>query len=162
MIDSLLNKIKNNKKLQYFLIILLSVTIIIVFMFSYSKNDKKENVNAGIGEHVTILENKLEQTLRKVEGVGNVSVVITVESGMETVLAMETITKENSNGKETITTPIIVNGKTVVLKENFPKVSGVLIVAKGAKNISVLRKIQQATISLLDINLDQIEILTMK
>ena len=35
------------------------------------------------------------------------------------------------------------------------------LVAKGANNISVMNKLQQATISLLDINLDQIEILTM-
>ena len=53
------------------------------------------------------------------------------------------------------------NGKTVVIKEAYPKIIGVLIVAKGAENFSVMARIQQAVISLLNIDLDQIEILTM-
>jgi stage III sporulation protein AG len=81
---------------------------------------------------------------------------------METVLAMETATRETSNGIETIETPVLVNGKTIVLKELYPEITGVVIVAEGADSIAVLSKIQQATVSLLDINVDQIEILTMK
>jgi stage III sporulation protein AG len=49
-----------------------------------------------------------------------------------------------------------------VIKEKFPEITGVLIVAEGGQSISVLKRIQQATVSLLDINLNQIEILTMK
>ena len=112
--------------------------------------------------YVEELENKLSQTLSKVSGAGNVSVVITVESGMQTVLANKTVTTTNSNGTTTEESPIIVNGKTVVLKELYPKIIGVLIVAQGANNIAVLNKLQQATVSLLNIELNQIEILTMK
>ena len=82
---------------------------------------------------------------------------------METVLAMQTTTKESANGQiEVLTSPIIINGKTVVLKEMYPKVKGVLIVSEGAKSIAVMTKLQQATMSLLDIEINQIEILTMK
>ena len=80
---------------------------------------------------------------------------------METVLAMKTITTEGVNGKETVTTPIILNGKTVITKEIFPEITGVLIVAKGADKIYVKNKILQATSSLLDVNVNKIEILTM-
>lgn len=162
MPESLVNKIKNNKKIQYFFIILLSIIILITFTFSFSKKEKTNDVIVGVSEYVTSLEKKLEQVLGKVDGAGKVSVAITLESGMETVLAMETIIKETSTGKEITNTPIIVNGKTVVLKENYPKITGVLIVAEGANNFFVLSKIQQATVSLLDININQIEILTMK
>jgi stage III sporulation protein AG len=55
-----------------------------------------------------------------------------------------------------------VNGKTVVVKEMYPKIIGVLIVAEGAGNIGVMTRIQKATTSLLDIEINQIEILTMK
>ena len=51
---------------------------------------------------------------------------------------------------------------TAHAKENYPEITGVLIVAKGANSISVLTKIQNATTSLLDININKIEILTMK
>ena len=51
---------------------------------------------------------------------------------------------------------------TVTLKEEYPKITGVLIVAEGAENLIVNYKIQQATMSLLNIEADKIEILTMK
>ena len=107
------------------------------------------------------LENRLANTLSRVYGVGDVSVVITVESGMETVLANKITTTQTPQGTETEESPIIVNGKTVVVKESYPKIIGVLIVCEGAENIAVMSRIQQATISLLDININQIEILAM-
>ena len=85
-----------------------------------------------------------------------------IDSGKETVLAMKKTTIESSGKIQMEETPIIVNGKTVVLKENFPKISGVLIVCEGANKISVMKKIQQATTSLLDVDINKIEILAMK
>ena len=100
--------------------------------------------------------------MSKVKGVGKVSVVITIDGGVETVLAYKTTQTKSSDGDiETTTTPVMVNGKTVVLKELFPEIKGVLIVAEGVESISILSKLQQATISLLDININQIEILAM-
>jgi stage III sporulation protein AG len=43
----------------------------------------------------------------------------------------------------------------------YPKIKGVLIIAEGANSIASINKLQQATISLLDININQIEILSM-
>ena len=164
--SNITDKIKNNKKLQYALIAIIVVIIFSVMLFNNTDTEKKVETNVQqtdqISIYVTDLENRLSDTLSKVKGVGSVAVVITVESGKETVLAMKTTTKETSNGKEIEQTPVIINGKTVVVKENNPKITGVLIVAKGADNIAVMTKIQQATVSLLDIELKQIEILTMK
>jgi stage III sporulation protein AG len=160
-IFDLFNKVKTNKKLQYFCIIILVVLSIFILFFSYKNNNEKNVQTDAITTYVTSIENKLANALSKVAGAGRVEVVITVESGMETVLAMKTTEKQTANGVEIETTPLIVNGKTVVIKENFPKIVGVLIVAEGAEKISVMNKIQQATISLLDININQIQILSM-
>ena len=158
-----LDKIKKNKKLQYFIIAIISILIIICVFFSVSTEKKTTNTETDlITLYVTNLEEKLSKTLSKVSNAGDVSVVITVESGMETVLATKTVTTKTANGTEIEETPIIINGKTVVIKELYPKIIGVLIVAKGADNIYVRTKIQQATVSLLNIELNQIEILTMK
>ena len=43
----------------------------------------------------------------------------------------------------------------------YPKITGVLIVAEGANNLSVMNRLQQATMSLLDIDINQIQILSM-
>lgn len=163
-LNLILDKIKGKKKLQYLVVGVLAVILLIFLFFSFE--GKESNTNTQNTDVVSIyvdnLENRLQNVLSKVDGAGNVSVVITVSSGMETVLAMTTTTKNTSNGVEIIETPLLVNGKTVVLKEVYPKITGVLIVAEGAKNIAVLTKIQQAAVSLLDININQIEILTMK
>ena len=160
---NIIDNIKNNKKLQIILVLFLSVAVILVFVSEFFlKNKTNENELDSVSLYVNNLENKLSSSLEKVEGVGKVSVVISISSGMETVLASKTVVKETSSGKETEETPIIVNGKTVTLKEEYPKITGVLIVAEGAENLIVNYKIQQATMSLLNIEADKIEILTMK
>ena len=137
--------------------------MIICLLFNPTKNTN--NVNSAedsVSLYVEMLETKLSNTLSEVEKAGDVTVMITLESGIETVLATKITKTETQNGTEIVETPIIVNGKTVIIKENLPKIKGVLIVAEGASDIAVLRKIQQATTSLLDIELNQIEILTKK
>lgn len=155
------NKIKSNKKIQYLLVILLSILlIIVVFSGVLTNKSTTEKVDETYAES---LERRLEDVLSKVDGAGKVAVVINVESGMETVLAMKTTITESANGTQiTETTPILVNGKTIVIKEMNPEITGVLIVCEGAKSISVMNKIQQATVSLLNINVNKIEILSMK
>ena len=154
-------KLKSNKVLRYAVIVLLAI-LLIVILLSNNFTENTSSVSDGELEYIERLEKRLSDTLSSVNGAGKVSIVITVESGMESVLASKVTTNENSNGIETEETPIIVNGKTVIIKENYPKVSGVLIVAEGASSLSVRNKLQQATISLLDIDINRIEILTMK
>ena len=163
-ISDLIEKVKNNKKIKYLLIGLLLAVLILAILFSSINKIKGGNEDTLIQntDFVSSLESKLSQTLSKVDGVGKVSVVIMVKSGMETVLAMKTTVTETSNGTETVQTPIIVNGDTIVVKELYPEITGVLIVAEGAENITVMKRLQQATVSLLDVKIDQIEILGMK
>lgn len=158
---NLVEKIKSNKKIQYVLFAVCLLIVLIIFICSFKKSSNETEKISSVNEYVTNLEQRLEQTLSKVEGAGRVSVVITIESGMETVLATEKVVIETPNGLQTTEKPIIINGKTVVLKENYPKITGVLIVADGADKIAVMTKIQQATVSLFDINVNQIEILKM-
>ncbi len=162
LFSNTIKKIKCNKKAQYFVVILSIIIGLFVLFTNYNKPTQNTNVEDEILIYVNDLENRLSQTLSTVGGAGRVSVVITVKSGKETVLAMKTTTKENAQGKETESSPLIVNGKTVVVKELYPEIVGVLIVAEGAGNISVMNKLQQATVSLLDISVKQIEILSMK
>ncbi len=164
-ISSFLEKIRSNKKIQYLIISIFLILIVCIFLCGFVDKENTKTITEidPIIAYVNNLETKLSNTLESVSGAGNVKVVISIESGMETVLAMQTTTKESASGqKEIQTSPIIINGKTVVIKELYPKIKGVLIVAEGANNIGVMTKIQQATMSLLDIEINQIEILTMK
>ena len=163
LINSFIEKIKKDNKTRFLVIIICCVLLVAIICINLFTNKTGDTVSGdAVTEYVNNLEQKLERLLNDVDGAGRVSVAISVDSGMETVLAMTTTTKESSSGREVVNTPVVVNGKTVVLKENYPSVSGVLIVAEGAKNISVYNKIQQATISLLNVKPSRIEILAMK
>ena len=114
---NVLDKIKNNKFLQYGLIIFIILAVfLIIFLSKDSKTTSLEN-KTEMELYVANLENKLSSALSEVEGAGEVKVVITVDGGKETILASKTTTTETQNGKEIVETPILVNGKTVVLKE---------------------------------------------
>ena len=155
------DKIRNNKVLKTTLILLLGL-ITICFLF-LDFNDAKQSSNDNLGlVYIDKLEEKLTKTLSLVEGAGKVEVIINASSGVKTVLATKKVISE-INGQKTIEeTPIIVNGKTVVLYEEFPDITGVIIVAEGGNKIATINKLQQATISLLKIDVSQIEIMLMK
>lgn len=158
----LIQKLKNNKTIEYIFLGLISIAVVAVLAFSLVKPASTEAYEDDeVISYVKDLENRLEKTLSEIKGAGNVSVVITVDSGKETIYASEKVTV-SENGKTTVTeSPILVNGKPVVVKENYPEIVGVLIVAQGANSISVMKNIQQAAVSLLNINLSRIEILAM-
>ena len=159
----LADKIRTDGKFRFILIaVCVTVILIAVFLGAFKNTGSKAETKDAVSEYVYGLERKLETLLSQVDGAGRVSVAINVESGMETVLAVSSTVKESSNGRETVTTPILVNGKTVVLKELYPKISGVLIVCEGANKLTVYTKIQQATLSLLDIDVNRVEILAMR
>lgn len=162
-INKIIDKLKNDSKTRLIAVVIgMAILVLIIGVNLFGGKVKSVNTEDTVSQYVYSMEQKLENLLNKIDGAGKVSVAINVESGMETVLATETVVKENSSGRETVSTPILVNGKTVVLKEMYPEISGVLIVAEGAGNIAVYRRLQQATISLLNVKASQIEILTMK
>lgn len=158
---NILNKLKSNKKITTIIAILISILLVLFIISSFSSKEKTTE-NSFAEEYICSLEDKLTEVLSKIDGADDVNVIIKAESGMETVLAKETIIKETINGKETIESPITVNGKTVVLKELYPKITGVLIVTEGAKSISIMNKLQQATTSLLGVDIKNIEIISTK
>lgn len=158
----ILEKISENKKLRLLIIIALVVVVVVILLCGFVKSDETTAETDEVIVYVDRLESRLSELLSEVEGAGKVKVAISVASGRELVLAMkknETVTDGVTKKEET---PITVNGKTVTVKELYPEITGVLIVAEGAKNLSVLTKIQQAASSLLNIDINRIEILTMK
>lgn len=161
--SKIIDKVKSNKKLQCVLVVALIVAFFIISFTNFSVSDTNNKVesNSTVNQYVNELEIKLAKVLSDVKGVGKVSVIINVESGMESVVATDINVNQTQSGTVKTEKPIIVNGKTVVLKELYPKIVGVILVCQGADNISVRAKIQQATMSLLNIDSNQIEILTM-
>lgn len=152
-IKSLLSKIK----IEYLIVIVLAI-ICMCIIFGGTKSEKQVSYSSEIDNYVANLENKLKSNLSMVSGAGKVSVIISVKSGMENVVATIKTDKENITTEE----PLIIGGKPVVLSESFPKINGVVIVAQGANNLSVRIQLINATAVFLNIENEKIQVLPMK
>lgn len=181
-----LRKIFKDKKICYNMVVVILSGILLIFMsgdfFKRESNIDKppevkpEELETFNTTYESDLEKKLEQTLSLVEGVGKVSVMVTLQNGKELITKNDfskeksTTTEQAENGdkrdifsdKEESTTVKIRGEYPLIVKEISPKISGVLIVAQGGGNIQVKNDLINATKALLDIEIHKIEVLKMK
>lgn len=125
------------------------------------------------------LEEKLENILEKIEGVGNVNVLITYSSSSEVVpmyneSSKKSSTKEEDSGGGTrtveendISREIVYteeNGKNVPITKQIisPKIEGAIITADGAPNATVKSNIIQAVEAVTGIATHKIQVFEMK
>ncbi|TJX16281.1 sporulation stage III protein AG [Tissierella creatinini] len=189
--EELINKIKkhleelNNKKFinNLFIILLLSVIVLIGISLFKDNTNPKTPVVEKVKEikleddYSTYLETKLENILGKLDGVGEVSVMITLEESIESVPASNTTrtvetTKEiDAQGgtrevnREDTNVQIITSASsdsTLLLKEINPLVKGVIVVADGAEDIKVLEMLYDAVKTVLSISGNRVQVYSSK
>lgn len=123
------------------------------------------------------LQKRLESILSKIEGAGNISVMLTYTSSIEKVPAYDTKRtdndtqeKDNGGGTRNITDRDVENKvafeengsggkKPIILKELQPPVKGVVVVADGASEPVVKESISRAVQVLVDIPVHKIQVL---
>lgn len=173
-----------------FLIILAIITIVIIKIIikkpindKTNKNDikqmAKENVNINTQiESKNEIENKLEKILSKLDGVGQVNVMITYSKAEEiepvyNENSKEEITQENDkqggvrtinqqeSNKEVIYEEI--NGeKQLVTKSVYsPKIEGAIVIAQGGDNINIKTNIIQAVEAVTGLSTHKIQVFDM-
>ncbi|MCX7843266.1 MAG: stage III sporulation protein AG [Clostridia bacterium] len=126
------------------------------------------------------VQNQIEKILSKIDGAGNVSVMVTYAGGKELVPAYDTKksdngTEERDNGGGTrnirqsdyesrLVFEEVQGGikKPVVLKEMLPEVKGVVVVADGAGDPEVREKLSRAVQVLLDVPIHRIQVFQSK
>lgn len=125
------------------------------------------------------LETRLKEILEKIVGVGTVDVLVTVDSTEEIIVKQdeketESITDENDrNGGRRHITSITKDGqvvmyevsgekKPIVTKTISPHIRGILIVAKGAENITVRRLIISAVEKGVNVPINRISVVPSK
>lgn len=168
-----LQKLKNIKHIEIIIIAIFFVVLAIIF-FS-NKGEKKSEIV--VSEYLSVeqyrqqLEDKLENVLSKIDGAGNVSVMITLNGGISYEYATESeeVTTSSSlsngtNSKTTVTEKVVIvsiNGKStpLVVKEIYPEVLGVVVVCSGGGNVSVRLNVLSAVQTLLKVSDSNVEIL---
>lgn len=159
----------NNKKKTENLLVLLIILIIIVVAINViwkdeetpesitNKTSKQLAVKENISTDEQTLEEKLEDILAKINGVGNVDVLITYNETEEIVPVYNTKDKtsttnetDSSGGTRIIEETdiskevIYQNDEIIVKKKVSPKIEGAIITATGANNATVKANIIQA------------------
>lgn len=170
---NLISKIRKIKHFEIYLAIGLAVFVVLgYFIFSKpssnanqegttSKNDIVcENISSS-SEYASFLENKLENVITSIKGVGNVKVAVTLEKGFEYVYATEEETKTSSNGTTITTLSIVmINGQPVIKEEIFPVVKGIVVVASGAEDVGIRMNILSIIQTIIEVDNSQIKILS--
>ena len=173
-----LKKLKNVKHIEIIVCIIFISILVLIYFVSFNKTTSQTSSNSVIntGElsftsssvYAKEMEEKLTRVITNLEGVNSVSVMVSVASGSEIVIA-NSIEEEkiySSSGESenvtTIKTPIIVtqNGtsKPIILMEVLPKIEGVVVVAGGANDVKVKLNIYRVVQAMVDISSENIQV----
>ena len=148
-----------------FVLIIIVVGIILLL---WPAGEREQNAETGGTPDVRetfdleALEEKLSKTLSKVEGAGEVTVTLTVKSGMEQVLASDRTTSVSERGSSVEEETVLVatgNGQeTVLLTQKYPTFQGALVVCEGGGNAEIRLLLTQAVSALTGLGADRITV----
>lgn len=153
---------------QYKYVLIVIVAGIVLLL--WPSGDEKEGSKAELGTQsaqeepfdLAALEEKLSQTLSKVEGAGKVSVTLTVKSGMEQVLASDRSTSVTDRGSSVEEETVLVDSgsgqEAVLLMQRYPTFQGALVVCEGGDNAEIRLLMARAVSALTGIGTDRITV----
>ncbi|CAN7602245.1 stage III sporulation protein AG [Paenibacillus sp. LjRoot153] len=144
---------------------------------TFAGSSSKEN--ASFHDYEQAYGDQLKSILQQIVGVGEVEVLVTIESTEEMTVDKnyndnQTMTTERDNGGatrnisqvtrsgEVVIYQVSGDQKPLVLKYIKPKIRGVIVVAKGAENLTVKKMIMEAVERGMDVQASKISILPRK
>lgn len=179
-------KEKKLKRSDWLILVLAGILILIIALPTDTKEKKqaeeaKENIsqeNNTMEASKDEIERKLEDILEKIDGAGDVKVMITYQDSGTQVVEKDKNTSENSleesdstggvrSTKEqqlqesTVYEDADAGNTPFVSKELLPKVEGILIVASGGDNQKVKQNISEAVLALFQVEAHRIKIVKM-
>ena len=179
-------KEKKLKRSDWLILVLAGILILIIALPTDTKEKKqaeksKENIskeNNTMEASKDEIERELEDILEKIDGAGDVKVMITYQDSGTQVVEKDKNTSENSleesdstggvrSTKEqqlqesTVYEDADAGNTPFVSKELLPKVEGILIVASGGDNQKVKQNISEAVLALFQVEAHRIKIVKM-
>ena len=131
--------------------------LILLLLPSGQEEPQPEPQTVQAGFDLTAMEERLAQALSRIDGAGEVTVVLTVRDGPRQVLAQDS--REDQGETETV---VISRGsstqETVTVQELYPSYQGALLVCPGGDDPSVRLKLTEATSALTGLGADKISI----
>lgn len=163
----LAEKLKRNK---YVLLVVAAGILILLLPTSTSKKAaaatdtaEAQQTTAGDAFSTEEQEQKLEDALSQIQGAGKVTVLLTIKTSAEQVLAengnRSSDGTESSESEEMVIVSDSGGGESAVtVKTIAPEYSGALVVAEGAANASVRLKLLEAVKAVTGLSSDKITV----
>lgn len=156
------------KKYRYAaLILLLGAALLMLPSGRKSAGEKTAGQAEDYGESTAETEKKMRQILSEIHGVGNLQIMLTVESGGERHLAQNSelsysgssqTPEDCSRRSETVVVSDDGGEKAVVTKSSAPVYRGALVVCQGAGNPDVKLAVTEAVSALTGLSSDRITV----
>ena len=156
---------KNEKSKIFLIIVCVAVGIIMIAWGSISAN-KSEDAEAVFSsfenkdpsEYASFVEAKVKEICSGISGVGDVFVVVTLEGGYRTVYALNSQSTQSGYKSEVVLTGSGNSEKALVVGYEYPKISGIGIVAVGGDSSAVKQRIISLVSAAFDISTNKIEV----
>ncbi len=156
---------KMTKKNQVVVMLLIGILLVIIAIptgeetkkETKEKAQEKESYNGE--DYRKQMEKRLKQILQKVEGAGNVEVMITYKSTSEQIVEKDVGTGEKAKEETTVYENDTDGAQSPYIKmERMPQVEGIVVVAEGGENSVVAKNITEAVSALFDVDVHKIKI----
>ncbi len=148
-LNEILKKYANNKSL--YIIIIIGV----VLMLAAGGGQKREDDTKAYGYGAYSDEERLREILSKLDGAGEVHVMITYYGTTSADVAFENRRNNSESEREKVkseeSSAVMKNGAPLVRGEVYPKAKGVVIIAEGAGNTAVKKAMTDAASAALEI-----------
>lgn len=143
---------------QYRLILLVILAGAVLLLLPTGEEDPQPEVQtAQSGFDLEAMEDRLARALSRIDGAGEVTVVLTLQDGPRQVLAQDI-----DQGGEHQETVVLSRGsstqETVTVQELYPSYQGALLVCPGGDDPAVRLKLTEATSALTGLGADKISI----
>lgn len=198
--DNIKDFLEKNSKIKKLIVICLVLVFILIAMnvvgsssvfnskvISISNNSSKTEENTDASNEKIITSDEYEEKqkadliniLKKMNGVGDVDVMITFENGEEKVPAYDKteqkstteetdtqggkrVNNQNNDNSKVVMTQNDGKNEPFILTTYKPKIVGIVIVAEGAENSKTKYEIEQAVSKLYNLSLDKVNVYSMK
>lgn len=160
----LAKKIKNLKHKERYIVIacVLGVALILLSELVPSGSTKKADDSMDYQEYIVSLEEKTQDIISSIDGVGKCKVMITLcetdESFYASNIEENTDSGHISKKNEYVFYEDNNNDSPVLIKQAFPKVMGVAVVCQGGDNAFVKERVISAVSSLFGISSAKISV----
>ncbi|MCC8074112.1 MAG: hypothetical protein LIO62_08320 [Clostridiales bacterium] len=163
--------LKNDSKKVKIIVAVGLIGIVLIFFSDIGFSDSgtensSDEQSINYSEYTDELEDKLTAIISEMSGVGECSVMITLENSTESVYATDSEEKTDDDSSDKKDSYVIYDSQNgeqpVLIKEYFPKVQGVSVVCSGGDDIAVKEKIIQTVTALFNISSNRVSVSKIK